>query len=74
MHGSEVTSAKQMEDLQMDTTRTRGGGRHKRQGGNQKQEVVRGRSSIKWLTPLTRTATVQTQQVREERWREKYKE
>ena len=37
-------------------TRTRGGGRYKRQGGIQQQEVVRIRNLIKWSTPLTRMA------------------
>jgi hypothetical protein len=39
------------------------------QGGIQLQDVVRSRISIKWSTPLTLMATVQTQQIGEERWR-----
>ncbi len=34
----------------------------------QQQDVVRSRILIKWSTPLTLMATVQTQQIREERW------
>ena len=36
--------------------------------------VVRSGSPIKWSTPLPLMATVETQMVREERWRENYKD
>ena len=61
---------KQIEALLWTETRTRGGGRNKSQGGIQQQDVVRSGSPIKWSTPLPLMATVKTQHVREERWRE----
>ncbi len=68
---SEVALESKMEDLlNGQQPETRGRGRYKSQGGIQQQDVVRGRSSIKWSTPLPLMATVQTQQIREERWRE----
>ena len=52
------------------STRTRGGGRQKVQGGNLQQEVVWSGSPIKWSTPLALMETVKTQHIWEERWRE----
>ena len=61
---------KQIEALLWTETRASGGGRNKSQGGIQQQDVVRSGSPIKWSTPLPLMATVKTQHVREERWRE----
>ncbi len=49
-------------------------GRNKIQGGIQQQDVVRSGSLVKWSTLLPLMATVQTQYVREEIWRENIKD
>jgi hypothetical protein len=67
---SEIPSESKKKIFKWTETRTRGRGRYKSEGGIQQQDVVRSRSSIKWSTPIPLMATVQTQQIREERWRE----
>ena len=49
--------------------RTEEDGERRCRSGYLQQNVVQNRSSIKWSMPLPLMATVQIQQIREERWR-----